>query len=263
MRNDIVLSSRVRLARNYEDIPFDVSEHPEFAAICVSRTVNALKAAGVDKGFELFRLRDMSDASRKAAAESRLISRDLLANAASGAALIRAQDAVTVMMGEDDHLRIQAIRPEMDLLSAATACFRVDDALSRQVNFAFDEQLGYLTACPTNTGTGMRASLLMHLPLLTKAKKMGDVGQLVAKVPLWDSSTLDFFPSRRQTGIGLRHLLKTPAEKLSCLICLHIREAQALPPQKRAHLSATLTHQREWCLKQSKTQPFPACPQTE
>ncbi len=184
MRNDIVLSSRVRLARNYEDIPFDVSERPEFAAICVSRTVNALKAAGVDKGFELFRLRDMSDASRKAAAESRLISRDLLANAASGAALIRTQDAVTVMMGEDDHLRIQAIRPEMDLLSAATACFRVDDALSRQVNFAFDEQLGYLTACPTNTGTGMRASLLMHLPLLTKAKKMGDVGQLVAKVGL-------------------------------------------------------------------------------
>ena len=184
MRNDIVLSSRVRLARNYEDIPFDVSEHPEFAAICVSRTVNALKAAGVDKGFELFRLRDMSDASRKAAAESRLISRDLLANAASGAALIRAQDAVTVMMGEDDHLRIQAIRPEMDLLSAATACFRVDDALSRQVNFAFDEQLGYLTACPTNTGTGMRASLLMHLPMLTKGKQMGNVGQLVSKVGL-------------------------------------------------------------------------------
>ena len=184
MRNDIVLSSRVRLARNYEDIPFDVSNRPEFAAVCVSRTVNALKAAGVDKGFDLFRLKEMSDASRKAMADSRLISRDLLNNAQSAAALIRPQDAVTVMMGEDDHLRIQAIRPEMDLLSAATACFRVDDALSRQVNFAFDEQLGYLTACPTNTGTGMRASLLMHLPMLTKAKKMGDVGQLVAKVGL-------------------------------------------------------------------------------
>ena len=184
MRNDVVLSSRVRLARNFEDIPFDVSARPEFAAVCVSRTVNALKAAGMDKGFDLFRLRDMSDASRKAMAESRLISRDLLANAESAAAMIRPQDAVTVMMGEDDHLRIQAIRPELDLLSAATACFRVDDALSRQVNFAFDEQLGYLTACPTNTGTGMRASLLMHLPLLTKAKKMGDVGQLVAKVGL-------------------------------------------------------------------------------
>ena len=73
-------------------------------------------------------------------------------------------------------------RRGLDLLSAASACFRVDDALSRQVNFAFDEQLGYLTACPTNTGTGMRASLLMHLPLLTRGKQMGNVGQLVAKV---------------------------------------------------------------------------------
>ena len=184
MRNDVVLSSRVRLARNYEDLPFDVSRRPEFAAVCVSRTVNALKAAGQDQGFELFRLRDMSDASRRAMVESRLISRDLLANAESAAALIRPRDAVTVMMGEDDHLRIQAIRPEMDLLSAASACFRVDDALSRQVSFAFDEQLGYLTACPTNTGTGMRASILMHLPLLTKGKQMGNVGQLVSKVGL-------------------------------------------------------------------------------
>ena len=184
MRNDMVLSSQVRLARNYEDIPFDVSDRPEFAAVCVARTVNALRAAGQDKGFELFRLKDMSDASRRAMAESRLISRDLLVHAESAAALLRAQDAVTVMMGEDDHLRIQAIRPEMDLLSAASACFRVDDALSRQVNFAFDEQLGYLTACPTNTGTGMRASLLMHLPMLTRGKQMGNVGQLVSKVGL-------------------------------------------------------------------------------
>ncbi len=184
MRHNIVLSSRVRLARNYEDIPFDVSQRPEFAAICISRTVNALKAAGVEKGFELFRLKDMSDASRRAMAESRLISRDLLQTPDSSAALVRPEDAVSIMMNEDDHLRIQAIRPEMDLLSAASACFRVDDALSRQVNFAFDEQLGYLTACPTNTGTGMRASLLMHLPMLTKGKQMGNVGQLVSKVGL-------------------------------------------------------------------------------
>ena len=181
MRNDVVLSSRVRLARNYEDIPFDVSNRPEFAAVCISRTVNALRAAGVD---QFFRLKDMSDTSRRAMAESWLISRDLLSTPESSAALVRPEDALSVMMGEDDYLRIQAIRPEMDLLSAAAACFRVDDALSRQVNFAFDEQLGYLTACPTNTGTGMRASLLMHLPMLTRAKKMGDVGQLVAKVGL-------------------------------------------------------------------------------
>lgn len=72
----------------------------------------------------------------------------------------------------------------MALTEAAETCFRVDDALSRQVVFAFDKQLGYLTACPTNTGTGMRASLLMHLPMLTLGKQMGNVGQIVAKVGL-------------------------------------------------------------------------------
>lgn len=184
MKHDTVLSSRVRLARNYEDLPFDLSHRPDFASICIARTVGAMKASGHDEGFDLFRLRDLSETARRAMAESGLISRDLLNTPEVSAAMVRSADALTLMLNEDDHLRIQAIRREMDLLSAAAACFRVDDALSRQVNFAFDEQLGYLTACPTNTGTGMRASLLMHLPLLTKAKKMGDVGQLVAKVGL-------------------------------------------------------------------------------
>lgn len=184
MRHEIVLSSKVRLARNYEDIPFDVSNRPEFAAACIARTVNALRAAGADAGFELIRLRELPDAARTAMAESRIISRDLLRTPETSAALIHQADGLSIMMNEDNHVRIQAIRPELDLLSAASACFQLDDALSRQVSFAFDAQLGYLTACPTNTGTGMRASLLMHLPMLTKAKQMGNVGQLVSKVGL-------------------------------------------------------------------------------
>ncbi len=184
MKRDIVLCVRVRLARNYEDIPFDVSDRPEFAAVCVSRTVNAMRAAGADSGYKFCKLRDLPEVDRKCLAEARVISRDLLSNSESAAAMINEQAGVTIMIGEDDHLRIQASRGEFDLLSAASAAFRVDDALSRQVNFAFDEQLGYLTACPTNTGTGMRASLLMHLPLLTRGKQMGNVGQLVSKVGL-------------------------------------------------------------------------------
>ena len=183
MKHGIVLSSRVRLARNFEDIPFDASAKPECAAVCVTRTTNALAASKM-QGFDLLRLREMTDVSRRALAESRLISRDLLRTVDTAAVLVRADDSVTIMMNEDDHLRIQAIRPEMDLSAAAQSCFQVEDALSRQARFAFDEQLGYLTACPTNTGTGMRASLLMHLPLLTKGKQMGNVGQLVSKVGL-------------------------------------------------------------------------------
>ena len=179
-----VLSSRVRLARNYEDLPFDTARKPEEAATCIARTANALALSGMDEGFQLIRLNALTETQRKALAESRLISKDLLKEPETAAVLLRQEDALSIMINEEDHLRIQAVRPGMDLLSAASACFRVDDALSRQVAFAFDKQLGYLTACPTNTGTGMRASLLMHLPMLTICKQMGNVGQIVAKVGL-------------------------------------------------------------------------------
>ena len=179
-----ILSSRVRLARNYEDLPFDTARKPEEAATCIARTANALALSGMDEGFQLIRLNALTEIQRNALAESRLISRDLLKEPETAAVLLRQEDALSIMINEEDHLRIQAVRPGLDLLSAASACFRVDDALSRQVAFAFDKQLGYLTACPTNTGTGMRASLLMHLPMLTICKQMGNVGQIVAKVGL-------------------------------------------------------------------------------
>lgn len=184
MNNPIVLSSRVRLARNYQDLPFDVVQKPDAAAMCIARTANALKLSGQDAGFELLRLRDMDDVQRKALAEVHLISKDLLRNVDTAAVLLNEMAGVSIMMNEEDHLRIQAIRRGMELQEAADECFRVDDALSRQVSFAYDEQLGYLTACPTNTGTGMRASLLLHLPMLTILKQMGSVGQIVAKVGL-------------------------------------------------------------------------------
>ncbi len=184
MSESIVLSSRVRLARNYQDLPFDVAQKPDAAAMCIARTANALRLSGQDAGFELLRLRDMDDVQRKALAEVHLISKDLLRNVDTAAVLLNEMAGVSIMMNEEDHLRIQAMAKGMELQKAAEECFRVDDALSRQVSFAYDEQLGYLTACPTNTGTGMRASLLLHLPMLTILKQMGSVGQIVAKVGL-------------------------------------------------------------------------------
>lgn len=184
MKEGIILSSRVRLARNYEDLPFDTAHQPEKAAACVSRTVNAMKLAKLMEGYDLLRLAEMPMVAIEALAERRLISRDLLAMKNTGAVLIRHDDALSIMMNEEDHLRIQATCQGLDLPRAAHACFQVDDAISAHASLAFDEQLGYLTACPTNTGTGMRASLLVHLPMLTKGKQMGNVGQLVSKLGL-------------------------------------------------------------------------------
>ncbi len=88
------------------------------------------------------------------------------------------------MMNEEDHLRLQAFCAGENLAEAAENVFAIEDALQRQLSFAFDHQLGYLTACPTNTGTGMRASLMLHLPMLTFLKQMGKVNQLAAKLGL-------------------------------------------------------------------------------
>lgn len=184
MAGESVLASRVRLARNYEDLPFDAASRPECAAMCIARTENALKLAGADEGFVLMRLRDMDETQRASLVESHLITRDLNQNPDSAAVLLHTDEALSIMMNEEDHLRIHAREMGMNLQKAADRCFAVEDALSRQVTFAFDRQLGYLTACPTNTGTGMRASLLMHLPMLTICKQMGSVGQIVAKVGL-------------------------------------------------------------------------------
>ena len=184
MKHQIVLSSRVRLARNYEDLPFDVADKPDSAAMCIARTTNALRLAGADGGFEMLRLSQMSDVQRGTLEESHLISHDLTRNPQTAAVMLSQHEQLSIMMNEEDHLRIQSIQQGMNLLGAMQRCFFVEDALSRQVRFAFDSQLGYLTACPTNTGTGMRASLLMHLPMLTLRKQMGDVGQIVAKVGL-------------------------------------------------------------------------------
>ena len=184
MDTDFVLSSRVRLARNYDDLPFRGVMDEENAEVCLSRTVAAMNRAGAEEGFMLIRLRDLSDNQRRVLAEQHFVSEDLLQQPDMAAVLLNAAEGVSVMINEEDHLRIQAIRPGMDILGAAQRAFRVDDALSRQVRFAFDDELGYLTACPTNTGTGMRASLLMHLPMLTAKKQMGNVSQIVAKVGL-------------------------------------------------------------------------------
>lgn len=182
MNHPEVLSSRVRLARNYEDLPFDAAR-PGVAAACVSRTANAMALSGEDKGFALLTMASLGEDRRDALVESRLISGALAASPES-AVLLREEDRVSVMMGEEDHLRIQAITDGLALNEAASRCFAVEDALSRHVRFAFDPQLGYLTAWPTDTGTGMRASLLMHLPMLTHHKQMGSVGQIAAKVGL-------------------------------------------------------------------------------
>lgn len=179
---EIVVSSRVRLARNLEDLPFGSRITPEQSEQCVQRTLEALR--GLNEIYTFYPLRGMEENDRRALVESHLISPDLLKNEENAAVLIRQDEAISVMMNEEDHLRIQGFAPGGDLNAAAQNVFAIEDALQQRLSFAFDPQLGYLTACPTNIGTGMRASMMLHLPMLTILKQMGKVSQLAAKIGL-------------------------------------------------------------------------------
>ena len=179
--SDIVVSSRVRLARNYADLPFPHKMTAGQGDACVARTLEALR--DVPESYRFIPMKNAGDMEKKALVEGHLISPDLLLKK-EGAALIRKDEAVSIMINEEDHLRIQAFAPGEDLQEAAENAFRIEEALAGHLTFAFDGQLGYLTACPTNIGTGMRASMMLHLPMLTLLKQMGKVNQVAAKLGL-------------------------------------------------------------------------------
>ena len=178
----VIVSGRVRLARNYHDLPFSNLQNPENALICTQRAREAMEREEAE--YTLHQLNAMPQVERMKLVERHLISRDLLTHADIGAALIRTDRHVSIMVNEEDHLRIQAIGSGLDLPAIAQEAFCAEEALESVCTFSFDPQLGYLTSCPTNTGTGMRASLMMHLPMLTRHKQMGNVNQSIAKLGL-------------------------------------------------------------------------------
>lgn len=180
MNHEIAVSGRVRLARNYHDLSFS---DPKNAPTCLQRAYEAMHT-GTEQLYTLHVLNNMTKEERLSLMEEHLVSADLLKNAIIGAALIRSDRRVSIMINEEDHLRIQAIEPGGNLEKAAQEAFEAEEILERECPFSFDPKFGYLTSCPTNTGTGMRASLMLHLPMLTKFKQMGNVSQNIAKLGL-------------------------------------------------------------------------------
>lgn len=181
---DVVLYSRVRLARNFADLPFPSAMHGDDGAKAQYRAAEALAHAPEGKEYALLRIHDMPDARRRSLVEQNLISRELLSGGEFAAVLLRRDESVSIMLNEDDHLRIHALLPGNHLKEAADLAFAVDDAIGKEVQYAFDAELGFLTACPTNTGTGMRASALLHLPSLTRTNSIAPIVQELVKLGL-------------------------------------------------------------------------------
>jgi protein arginine kinase len=176
----IVLSTRIRLARNLRDHAFPGWAKPGQRAEVIALCLGALSPLPkFRRGHEL-RMEGLSDLERAALVERHLISKELSAGK-GGAALISRDQPVSVMVNEEDHLRMQVVRGGWHLRAAWHQAEQLDDALGAALPLAFSSQLGFLTACPTNVGTGLRASAMVHLPGLCLAGHMDKVARALGQ----------------------------------------------------------------------------------
>ncbi|MFA9556444.1 protein arginine kinase [Evansella sp. AB-rgal1] len=175
--SDIVLSSRVRLARNISDAPFPITASKEKLEEIIS-LVNTTFAKKNHEKFgelELLKMEDMKQNEKRVLVEKHLISPNLSDESKAGAVLLSEDESLSIMINEEDHFRIQVLLSGFQLSEGLKCANEIDDWMEDKVDFAFEEKRGYLTSCPTNVGTGLRASVMMHLPALVITRQMNRI----------------------------------------------------------------------------------------
>ena len=182
--HDIVISSRVRLARNLRDLPFPGwAKKADRIAILEQLKPQVQALPDMHDAFAEY-LQDLTALEKQVLVERHLISREHAAKGVGSAVVMNRSQTLSIMINEEDHLRMQAIRCGFQLKNAYKLINKADSALEGSLDFAYSEKLGYLTACPTNVGTGMRASAMLHLPALVLSETINQVIQSVNKIGL-------------------------------------------------------------------------------
>ena len=179
--SEAVVSTRIRLARNLSDIPFpnrmNVAQKIELCD----------KVSEIAKSVMDFQRIDMKNLTRTQAVslvEQHFISPEFISDTEGKTLLLSKDKTVSIMINEEDHLRIQVIKSGLQLTEAYAIADELDNKLSETLNFAFSQKLGYLTQCPTNLGTGMRASLMLHLPALKDTRALSKIATNLSKLGL-------------------------------------------------------------------------------
>lgn len=177
---DTVLSSRIRFARNLSSYPFGTKLTNEKAREIISLVNEAMD----NKGLKTVYFEDISHTEAESYVEKHFISREFASKRAPHALLINENSGTAIMICEEDHIRLQSILPGLALEEAFRIACEYDNLLDSSLDIAYDKDLGYLTHCPTNLGTGMRASVMMFLPALTMANRIGALASELSKIGL-------------------------------------------------------------------------------
>jgi protein arginine kinase len=176
------MSSRTRLARNIDKIPFSNWANKKQLEDILSITESAAKKCNFLKNALFIRLKDLSEVDRIFLVERHLMSPEHAKNADYKALIVDPKEIVSIMVNEEDHLRIQVMQSGLNLKECWRIINEIDTELSKNLPFAFSAKWGYLTACPTNAGTGLRGSTMLHLPALVFTTQIGKILQAITKI---------------------------------------------------------------------------------
>jgi len=184
--SDIVISSRIRIARNISGYPFPMLSTKSQSQEVLEKAEQVMVAQELGEWgpFEMIPLSSLNDLEKKVLVEKHLISPNLANESQNGAVLLNETESVSIMVNEEDHLRIQVLCSGFQIKEAWAIANRVDDTFEHSLEYAFDEKRGFLTSCPTNVGTGIRASVMIHLPALVMTQQINRILQAITQVGL-------------------------------------------------------------------------------
>ena len=182
--NDIVISSRIRLARNLEGFPYSQWASTGELKRVADLVLDALAYVKSLQPLEKITLQDIDDIKKQCLQERHLVSKEFVEGELEKIAIIGPNQAMSVMINEEDHIRMQFLTSGLDLINIWEELNKIDDILEERLDYAFSDRWGYLTACPTNVGTGIRCSVMVHLPGLVMTKNIEKMLDAVTKIGL-------------------------------------------------------------------------------
>ena len=181
---DIVVSTRIRLARNLEGVPFPSKMTESQKQELKAKVKSAVYESNTpySKSLKFIDMADIPENEIYAMVERHIISPEFAQNPMGGAIILSEDESISIMIGEEDHIRIQVIMGGLNLEKAYDIAESLDSMLYSSLDFAFDSNLGYLTECPTNLGTGLRASVMLHLPVTESSGEIPRLSETVSKI---------------------------------------------------------------------------------
>jgi len=244
--SDIVISSRIRLARNLAQFPYPNRADDAGRAEVENLLRERLDSLTAGTRLNYVDVSTLESLDRQFLVERQLISREHAESQGSRGVGISGEENVSLMINEEDHIRIQVLRSGFALGDCWQEIDRIDDAIEQHVTYAFSEQLGYLTACPTNVGTGIRVSVMLHLPALVITKEIQKVFQALQKISLavrglygeGSQAMGDFYQISNQVTLGKseEQLIRSVEDVVPNIIAYERRVRDALVKENRQSL---------------------------